>query len=99
MALVCFDIDLDDVGVYEENLIDFNEFENCEIEIPDDINISDLTSIKDEEEDRISCLWCRSRASRTSFFCVKCSKPYKNILICGKCIGDVFISFWLGSAD
>ena len=40
MALVCFDIDLDDyVEVYEENLIDFNKFENCEIEIPDDINI------------------------------------------------------------
>ena len=40
MALVCFDIDLDDdVEVYEENSIDFNEFENCEIEIPDDINI------------------------------------------------------------
>ena len=60
MALVCFDIDLDDVEVFffffVENLIDFNEFENCEIEIPDDINISDLTCIKNEEEDRISCL-------------------------------------------
>ena len=50
MALVCFDIDLDDdVEVYEENLIAFNEFENCEIDIPDDINISDLSCIKDEE--------------------------------------------------
>ena len=93
---VCFDIDLDDdVEVYEETLIDFNEFDNCEIEIPDDINISDLTCIEDEEEDiqnfsmptiqfvdetSIGSVICSAVVEQVvPLVCVKCSKPYINL--------------------
>ena len=43
---VDFEID-EDIDIDESLLESYNEFESCEIEIPDDINLEDLNKVDD----------------------------------------------------
>ena len=83
-----FDFEIDeDIDIDESLLETENEFENCEIEIPDNINVDDLTEEEtleriphiqfvDEEELLLSVL-VESADITQPLVCNKCGKSYK----------------------
>ena len=92
------DLDLnDDEFINEVDLLPFNEFESCEIEVPDDLTLEDLNEVDFVlEESSIPMITFVDeeniqQVNFNVFVCSKCNQNYKvksyfekHKLICGK---------------